>query len=120
MKFILDLFEELEEAFQFMPPSKYKIFLLGSLMASLDCLMSVILISFVFILEYLFGDIGSKIAYGSIDILAIMCFILLIRRCKSIRCIIRKIHAFLFNLDLVDFLAMLLVAEIIQIIIENW
>lgn len=76
MKFILDLFREVEETFQFMPPSKYKIFLLGSLIASLDCLMYVVLISFVFILKYLFGDIGSTIAYGTIDVLAIICFIL--------------------------------------------
>lgn len=41
-------------------------------------------------------------------------------KCKNMRHIIRKIRTFLFNLDLVDFLAMLLVAEIIQIIIENW
>lgn len=120
MEFIHDLIEALMEAIQFMPPSKYKIFLLGSLIASLDCLMYVVLISFVFILEYLFGDIGSKIAYGTIDILAIVCFIFLIRKCKSMRRIMRKIRRFLSNLDLVDFLAMLLVAEIIQIIIENW
>lgn len=103
MKFIVDYFREVEEALQ--PLTKYKLFLLGSLIASLDCMMYVILISFVFILEYLFGDIGSKIAYRTIDILVVITFIALIRRCsKSMKRIIKKICSFLFNFDLVDFL----------------
>lgn len=118
MKFILDYFREVEEALQ--PLTKYKLFLLGSLIASLDCMMYVIIISFIFILEYLFGDIGSKIAYGTIDILAVITFIALIRRCKSMKRIIKKICSFLFNFDLVDFFAMLLLAELIKIIIDNW
>ena len=93
MKFIMDYFREVEEAF--LPLTKYKLFLLGSLIASLDCMMYVIIISFIFILEYLFGDIGSKIAYGTIDILAVATFIILIRMCsKSLKYIIKRYVVF--------------------------